>query len=77
MNSPHSIRFRLAIPADEYLAYYKGQARDAVARTEDGRRVQFPAKALQPHITHQGIHGLFELSFDANHKLLGLKRLGD
>lgn len=77
MDSPRSIRFRLAIPAKEYLAYYKGQARDAVARAEDGRRVQFPAKALQPHISHQGIHGLFELHFDANRKLLGLKRVGD
>lgn len=77
MDTPHSLRFRLAISAEEYLAYYKGQARDAIARTADGRRVQFPAKALQPYITHQGIHGLFELSFDANHKLLGLKRLGD
>ena len=77
MDTPHSICFRLAISAEEYLAYYKGQARDAIARTADGRKVQFPAKALQTHITHQGIHGLFELNFDANHKLLGLKRLSD
>lgn len=77
MNAPHSIRFRLSISSEEYLAYYKGQARDAIARSEDDRRVRFPAKALQAFITHQGIHGLFELSFDANHKMLGLKRLGD
>lgn len=77
MDSPHSIRFRLAIPAEEYLAYYKGQARDALAIAEDGRKVRFPAKALQPHIRHEGIHGLFELHFDANHKLLGLKRVSD
>ncbi|MBU1192051.1 MAG: DUF2835 domain-containing protein [Gammaproteobacteria bacterium] len=77
MNTLHSLRFRLSISPEEYLAYYKGQAHDAIARSEDGRRVQFPAKALQAHITHQGIHGLFELRFDANHKLLELKRLGD
>lgn len=73
----HSIRFRLAIPADDYLAYYKGQIRDVVVRTEDGRRIQFPANALQGVVGHQGIYGLFELRFDANHKLLGLHRIGD
>ncbi|MBI5462441.1 MAG: DUF2835 domain-containing protein [Gammaproteobacteria bacterium] len=73
----HSIRFRLAIPADDYLAYYKGQIRDVVVRAEDGRRIQFPANALQSVISHQGIYGLFELRFDANHKLLGLYRIGD
>lgn len=74
---PHAIRFRLDISADDYLAYYQGVARDVVVRAEDGRRVQFPAGALQPFITHQGIHGRFELCFDANHKLVGLQRLGD
>lgn len=73
----HSIRFRLAIPADDYLAYYTGQIREVVVRSEDGRRIQFPANALQGVVGHQGIYGLFELRFDANHKLLGLQRVGD
>ena len=77
MNQPHSIRFRLSISADEYLAYYQGRVHDVITRAEDGRKLQFPANALQPFVSHQGIHGLFELRFDANHKLLGLQRLGD
>lgn len=75
MNTPQHIRFRLDITADDYLAYYQGVVRDVVVRAEDGRRVRFPAGALQPFITHQGIQGRFELRFDANHKFLGLQRL--
>ena len=75
--STHSIRFRLSIPAGDYLAYYKGQVRDVIVNAEDGRRFQFPASALQGVISRQGIYGLFELRFDANHKLLGLHRVGD
>lgn len=76
MTAQH-IRFRLAISADEYLAYYRGAARDVVVSAEDGRRVKFPAGALQPYILQDGIHGRFELRFDANNKLLGLQKLGD
>lgn len=77
MTTAHCIRFRLAISPDEYLAFYEGAAREVVARAEDGRRVRFPAGALQRFVGHQGIHGFFELEFDADRKLLGLRRLGD
>lgn len=77
MTTTHNIRFELHISADDYLAYYQGVSRDVVVRAEDGRRVKFPAGALQPFITRDGIHGRFELRFDANHKLIGLHRLAD
>ncbi len=70
-----SLRFRLDIRAEEYLHYYRGSAREVVATTEDGVRVRFPASALQPHVSHDGIHGWFEIEFDANHKLRRLRRL--
>jgi hypothetical protein len=73
----HSIRFRLAIPADIYLAYYKGQVREVVVHTVNGLRIQFPANALQSVVGHHGVYGLFELRYDANHKLVGLQRVGD
>lgn len=72
-----SIHFRLAIPAADYLAYYKGRVREVVITLSDGRRVKFPASALQSVVSHQGIYGVFELRFDAQHKLLGLHRIGD
>ena len=77
MPRTQQIRFRLAISADEYLAYYKGSARAVVVVAEDGRSLRFPAGALQPFVTHQGIHGHFELRFDDNNKLQGLRRIGD
>ena len=77
MQDTQQICFRLAISADDYLAYYQGAARAVVVQAEDGRRVRFPAGALQPFVTHQGIHGRFELRFDAGHKLQSLRRIGD
>lgn len=77
MNAEQSIRFRLHISAAEYLAYYQGVTRDVLVHAEDGRRVKFPAGNLQPFVSHEGVHGFFELRFDVNHKFLGLHRLGD
>lgn len=77
MTTPQHIRFHLHMSADDYLAYYQGAAKDVTVRAEDGRRVKFPAGALQAFITHDGIHGRFELRFDANNKLIGLLRMGD
>jgi hypothetical protein len=75
MTAAQHVRFRLAISADDYLAYYQGAARDVIVRAEDGRRIRFPAGALQRFLTHAGIHGRFELRFDADHKLIGVQRL--
>lgn len=70
-----SIRFRLAIPADEYLAYYQGSAKVVVACTEDNRTVRFPASAIREFVTHNGIFGDFEISFDENNKLVAIRSL--
>ena len=75
--APAIIRFRLAISAEHYLAYYQGLARAVEVRAEDGRNIEFPANSLQRHLTHQGIYGLFEIRFDGNHKLVDLDRIGD
>jgi hypothetical protein len=76
MSRTNQIRFRLAIPAEKYLAYYQGQARDVVVTSEDGRRVRFPANALQQFVRHEGIFGLFQISFDENNKLIGVEKIG-
>ncbi len=66
----HCIRFRLAIEAEKYLAYYKGIARDIVVRSEDNRNIKFPADAIRKFLTHDGIFGLFEIQFDDNNILI-------
>ncbi len=70
-----TVRFRLNIPYDDYLAYYQGVAQRVSVVASDGRRIEFPANLIQRHLTHQGVVGLFELEFDDNHKLIELRRI--
>ena len=72
-NHSSRIRFRLAISAEEYLNYYQGSAQVVVARSDDNRIIQFPASAIREFVTHEGIHGSFEISFDQNNKLIAVQ----
>jgi hypothetical protein len=69
--------FRLGISAERYRSYYAGVARNVIVTLPDGRKLQFPANILRAYLGHDGIYGLFRLSYDENHKLQGLERLGD
>ena len=71
----NSIRFRLAISAEEYLAYYQGSAREIVARSDDNKVVRFPASAFRRFVTHEGIFGRFEIIFDENNKLISVQSI--
>ncbi len=72
-NHSRSIRFRLAISAEEYLAYYRGSAQVVVARSDDNRIVRFPASAIRKFVTRDGIFGSFEITFDENNKLIEIE----
>ncbi len=71
----YEIRFRLDLSAQQFLAFYRGAASEVVTRSVDGRNVRFPANALRPHVTHDGVHGLFALRYNANNKFLALVRI--
>ena len=76
MNTKHHptrIRFRLAISAERYLAYYQGSAQEVVVRSDDNKVVRFPASALRKFVTHDGIYGSFEIIFDENNKLIAIQ----
>lgn len=77
MAAVNELRFRLAISADRYLRYYQGSAQTIIAKSHDGRRVQFPAASLRPFVTREGVRGEFALRFDENNKLIELVRVGD
>lgn len=66
----------LALPADRFLAWYKGQADRVLMRSRDGRSISLPAHHLRPFLTHKGVHGSFVLKFTDEGKLLSLERLG-
>jgi len=68
-------RFFIELSNQEYLNYYAGGATSVQVKTEEGLTIQFPASALKPWITHNGIHGFFMIKFDKNHKLIELIKL--
>ena len=69
------IHFKLSISAAQYQHYYAGQVRNIQAQAFDGRQVRFPASALQPYLTHAGVHGEFVLEYDENNKFIALTQL--
>ncbi len=70
------IRFYLDISPQQYLSYYKGQAKFVNVQTDQGHTLKFPASGLQKFITASGIHGCFEIEFNEQYKLLSLNRVG-
>ncbi|MGY8795758.1 MAG: DUF2835 family protein [Woeseiales bacterium] len=46
------MRFRLALSAEECLAYYPGSALVVVARTEDNKTSRFPASAIRKFVSN-------------------------
>lgn len=73
-------RLVLRIDADwqAMQAYYRGERQAVSGRALDGRRVVLPARALRPFLSQSGIHGLFEMTYDAAAgRLVDLKRIGD
>ncbi len=65
----------LAIAADQYQLLYTGRIRAVSTQARDGRRVEFPARILQPFVEHRGVYGTFELSVSPQGKLLGIRKL--
>jgi len=43
--------------------------------SEDGRSLKFPAALLQKFVTHGGVRGRFEISFNEQNKLVGMRRI--
>jgi hypothetical protein len=70
-----TVTVQLAIPADELLRFYAGQAHVVSARAVDGRTVQFPARILRRFVTEDGITGTFQLVFGDDHKFRDIRRV--
>jgi hypothetical protein len=70
-----TIQFHLALSSEQYLAYYKGHAQNIQARSINNKIIRFPANAIREFLTHEGIHGLFEIQFDENNKLIKIDKI--
>ena len=68
-----TVTVRLKISPERFQAYYQGVVEYVVARSIDGRTVQFPARVLRPFISYQGIEGTFEITFDASMKFQSIR----
>ncbi|MDX9740068.1 MAG: DUF2835 domain-containing protein [Gammaproteobacteria bacterium] len=80
MNRPTGLRcfiVDLALPPEECMRYYSGEASVVVARARDGSVIQFPARLLRRFIGRDGVAGAFELACDADSRLVAMERIGE
>lgn len=69
------IRFTLSLSEEQYISYYRGEAKMVSVVADDGRRVEFPASCLRPYVSHNGIDGRFELQYTDTGKFIQLLKL--
>lgn len=67
--------FRIELSKEQYLLYYQGAAKYVVTYAFDGRTIQFPAGLLRRFLTHDGIHGVFRMTHDAQNRFKDIQRL--
>ena len=70
----NEVRFHLAIPAERYLAYYRGAASHVEVTADGGARLRFPARLLRPYVTPEGVYGRFLLRYDDDYRAVCLER---
>ena len=68
-------QFTLSLSPEQCQKYYSGHASSVLVRTSTGLSLAFPAVELRRFVRFDGVHGRFEIRFDANHKLLSLARV--
>ncbi len=69
------VRFSLEISREEYLRYYRGEARAVQVTADDGRRIRFPASNLRRFVSRDGVRGRFEITLGEGNRLLELKKI--
>ncbi|MCM2129789.1 DUF2835 family protein [Larsenimonas rhizosphaerae] len=70
-----SIDISLSLSVEQCREYYAGEAQVVHARSMDGRRVQFPARALHRVVGPQGVHGIYRLTFNPSGRFESLIRV--
>ncbi len=70
-----AVTVSIRISADDYLRWYQGSARNVLAYSADGKRVQFPASILQKFVQRDGIQGTFRIHFDAAGKFTAVEKI--
>lgn len=68
-------RFSLRLSNEQYLKFYRSQARYVHVTTHEGLSIKFPAEHLRAYVTHDGISGEFELESTEEGKFVALRRI--
>lgn len=76
MTTEQQLIVDIAVPAERYLAWYRGQADRVLMYSRDGRRVSLPAHHLRPFLSREGVYGSFVMRFTSEGKLISLQRIG-
>ncbi|HOO90708.1 MAG TPA: DUF2835 family protein [Syntrophales bacterium] len=69
------VRFNLNISPEAYLVYYRGEAEYVIVRTHNQTLVKFPARYLRRFISHDGIHGEFEIEYGQDNRFKDMRRI--
>ena len=64
----------IKISKDEYLKWYQGTVKSVYTIAVDGRSISFPANILRPFVAHDGISGVFAITFDKENKFKDIQR---
>lgn len=70
-----SVYLRLNISASECLDFYTSSALNVKAHTVDGRSVVFPRRVLQGLVGHDGIKGLFRMTYSDTGQFISIERV--
>jgi len=68
-------RFHLHLSTEQYHQYYCGEANQVQVVDQYNRRIQFPAGMLRKHVSRDGVHGEFILTYDNSNRLISLERV--
>lgn len=71
----HTAVFSISLNSEQVLLYYKGKKQRVQVRTREGFTMSLPYDILLQHVTREGVHGTFEISYSNDGKLGDLRRL--
>ncbi len=67
--------FKAYLTSEQVLEYYKGKKNAVRVQTQEGQSMSIPFEILLKFVTHDGIGGTFEITYDQAGKFQDIERL--
>ena len=67
--------FYLYLSADKWLEFYSGKFNAIIVYSKSGKRLSIPARNFIPYASFAGVKGTFQITFDANNKIVNLQKV--